>query len=73
MATTMTEYAVADDSAGIWPPHVLWHDICTKTRARRQLRDERQHWRELGASEEHISKIILLEREVRFENWRRMT
>ena len=70
MALTVTEYAVGQECL-TWPPHILWHDFCSKTRARQELRDQRQRFRKIGSSKEFLAKIILLEREVHFENWRR--
>lgn len=72
MTGTVTEYAVGQECL-VWPPAILWHDFCTKTRARKELRNQRQRLQKLGSSKEDLAKTILLEREVHFGNWRRMT
>ena len=58
MASTVTEYAVGQERR-TWPPHILWNGFCRKTRAKQELRDQRQRFRKIGSSKEFLAKIIL--------------
>lgn len=70
MAYSVTEYAVGQKCL-TWPPNIIWHEVCAKTKARKRLSAERKRIKALGATKEELAALILLEREVHFEDWRR--